>query len=85
MKRETIIQQIKEYISTNILRGKHIELDAQTPLLEWGIINSIDIMRLITFINDQFQVHISTKQMVTANFSSIEALADFVERSLAEL
>jgi acyl carrier protein len=84
MKRETIIQQTRDYISTNILQGKDIEIDEQTPLLEWDIINSIEIMRLITFIHDQFQVTISTKQMVASNFRSLEAIANFVEKSLID-
>jgi acyl carrier protein len=84
MKHEIIMQQIKDYISTSILRGKDIGLDAQTPLLEWGVINSIEIVRLFSFVREHFQIDISTKHMVARNFSNIEAIANMVETKLAE-
>lgn len=81
MNHDVIMQEVKDYIAAKILDGKDVGLDAQTPLLEWGILNSIEIMRLFTYIREQFQVDISPKQMVASNFSDLEAITNLIERS----
>ena len=49
MQRTTIIEQLQGYIAQDILAGKDIGLDETTPLLEWGIINSLRLIN--SFLN----------------------------------
>ena len=54
MDNSNIVKHLKEYVSKEILEGQDMGLDATTPLLEWGIINSIEIARLVVFIENQW-------------------------------
>lgn len=78
MQRAEVVEQLKNYIVLQVLDGKNIGLDETTPLLEWGVINSLEIMRLLSFIQRQFHVDISSDQMVATNFVNISAIADMV-------
>jgi acyl carrier protein len=78
MQRSEVINQLKHYISTQVLDGKDIGLDEATPLLEWGIINSIEIVRLLSFIEKQFGVAVPLAKMTADNFTSLGAIAGFV-------
>ncbi len=78
MQRAEVVEQLKNYIVVQVLDGKNIGLDETTPLLEWGVINSLEIMRLLSFIQRQFHVDISSDQMVATNFVNISAIADMV-------
>ena len=69
---------LKQYIAQNILDGKDIGLDATTPLLEWGIINSMELLRLLSFIQQRFGVEIPFEKVTADDFVTIEAIASLV-------
>jgi acyl carrier protein len=78
MQRITVIEQLKRYIAQDVLGGKDIGLDETTPLLEWGIINSLEMAKLLSFIRKQFAVDISTDKLVAESFASISSITDLV-------
>jgi acyl carrier protein len=84
MKPEEISQKLKEHIGQHVLNGKQVGLDNQTPLLEWGILNSIEIMRLLSFIKESFQVNVSPAKLVANNFSTIDSIVKVVLDTMAE-
>ncbi len=78
MQRATVIEQLKRYIAQDVLGGKDIGLDETTPLLEWGIINSLEMVKLLSFIRKQFAVDIPTEKLVADSFTSVSSIADLV-------
>ena len=60
----------------SILTDLHPDVDftAETGLNENGILNSLDIVTLITEINDKFDVMIPAEEIMPENFDSAEAL-----------
>lgn len=65
-----------------ILNGLHDDVDfsAETGLVENGILNSLDIVSLITEISDVFDVQIPAEEIVPENFDSAEALWTLIRR-----
>ena len=78
MERMTIIEQLKSYIAQDVLGGKDIGLDETTPLLEWGIINSLEMVKLLRFIHQQFNVDIPTDKLIADSFTDIVSIANLV-------
>lgn len=78
MQRLIIVEQLRRYIAQDVLGGKDIGLDETTPLLEWGIINSLEMVRLLSFVRRQFGVDIPTGKLVADFFTSISSIADLV-------
>jgi len=78
MQRNEVIQHLQSYIVNKVLDGKNIGLDETTPLLEWGIINSLEIVRLLGFIRKQFDIDIAIYQITAENFVNIGVIADMV-------
>ena len=60
----------------DILTELHDDVDfaTETGLIENGILNSLDIVTLITEINDKFDVQIPAEEIMPENFDSAEAL-----------
>ena len=60
----------------SILNDLHDDVDftTETGLIETGILNSLDIVTLITEINDKFDVMIPAEEIMPENFDSAEAL-----------
>lgn len=73
-------QRIKRYIAFNYLFSDDPEsLGDQQPLIESGILDSMGIHELITFIEGDFGIRVRPDEMLPANFGSVEAIATFVQ------
>ena len=65
-----------------ILQDLHPDVDFETcdTLIDYGILDSFDIVTIIAEISDAFDVKIGAEQIVPENFNSAEALWDLVRR-----
>lgn len=66
----------------DILHSLHpdIDFEAETGLIENGILNSLDIVTIITEISVRMDVQIPAEEILPENFDSAEALWALVER-----
>ena len=78
MNQSEVLHSLKGYISREILDGKDIGLDGSTPLIEWGIINSMEIARLVTFIQERFGVEVPSDKITIEYFSDLNAISGLV-------
>ena len=65
-----------------ILRDLHPDVDFETEdgLIDNGILDSLDIVSLISEISENFDVTITAKDILPENFNSAQALWDLVCR-----
>jgi acyl carrier protein len=65
-----------------IMQNLHPDVDFETyeGLVDDGILDSLDIVTLITDINDAFDVSIPAEEILPENFNSAEALWELIER-----
>ncbi len=65
-----------------ILRDLHPDVDFENEkhLIDDGILDSMDIVSLISEISESFDVTITAKYIVPENFNSAEALYELIER-----
>ncbi len=75
---EAALQSLTRYVAEEILDGKDIGLDAATPLLEWGVLNSLEIAKLIAHIKDHFGVSVPAEAVTADNFRDLGALTRLV-------
>lgn len=64
------------------MHGLHPDVDfaAEGALIDEGVLDSLDIVTLITEINEQFDVSIPAEEILPENFNSVEALYALIER-----
>ena len=65
-----------------ILRDMHPDVDFENEehLIDNGILDSLDIVSLISEISEVFDVTITAKDIVPENFNSAQALCALIER-----
>lgn len=65
-----------------ILNELHPEVDFEhnEKLIDSGIIDSFDIVTLISDINDEFDITIPVEEIIPENFNSARALYSLIER-----
>ncbi len=72
---------IREFITQDILHGSlKAPLKDEDLLVESGIIDSLGIMTLLSFIEERFSIQIASEDLMPENFSSISAVAGLIER-----
>ena len=66
----------------DILSDLHDDVDfaTETGLIENGILNSLDIVSIITEVADRFDVQIPAEEIMPENFDSAEALWNLICR-----
>ena len=65
-----------------IMQNLHPDIDFETydGLVDDGVLDSLDIVTLITDINDAFDVSIPAEEILPENFNSAKALWELIER-----
>ena len=66
----------------NILKQMHpdVDFEAEQDLIEDEILDSLDIVTLITEINTTFDVSVPAEEVIPENFCSAEAIFAMIER-----
>jgi len=55
-----------------------VDFENEEALVDDGIIDSLDIVTLVTEINDRFDVSIPPEEIIPDNFNSAKALWDLI-------
>jgi acyl carrier protein len=73
---------IREYIQSELLMGDESSLRDETPL--WGgVIDSVGLMQLITFIEERFEIEVDDEELTSAHFGTVANIAALVDRKVA--
>ena len=70
--------RLKQFILRRFPAAKKAGLGGDTPLLEGGIVDSLGILELVTFIEEEFASSVVDEELVPENFSSIDRLVAFI-------
>ena len=74
---------IRKFITDEILHDSlTIILGDDEPLIESGIIDSMGIMTLLAFVEEQFSIEIQGDDLIPENFASISTITALVERQM---
>jgi acyl carrier protein len=72
--------EIKGFIVRELLDGKDAGLDASTPLLKWGVIDSLSLVNLLAFIEERFGIGVPPAEVNATNFENLSAIAGLLSR-----
>ena len=71
-------QKILGYIQNDLLGGS-VEVFSDTDLLKTGLIDSLGIMRLVAFLENEFKTTIPAQDLTLENFSSVNTIVAYLE------
>jgi acyl carrier protein len=79
MASDELCAQITRFIRDRFLDGDPAgELDERAPLLEWGVINSLNVAVLLGFIRAELGVVIPPVEISSRNFRDVRSIAALV-------
>ena len=77
------VEEIREGVLA-ILKELHedIDFEAEDKMVEDKILDSFDLVTLVTELGEEFDVDITAKDFIAENFNSVDSLADMIARLL---
>jgi acyl carrier protein len=75
------IEAIVEWIGrAAAARFPNLLIRSDTPIIENGLLDSIEILNLVSFLEERFDIAVPVESFVPENFASAEAVANLVMR-----
>ena len=72
-------ETLLEYIQNELLRGgQGAQLTEMDDLLGSGMVDSIGMMKLIAFVEQECQITVPAADMVIENFSTVGAIVNYL-------
>ncbi|QKV90523.1 acyl carrier protein [Streptomyces sp. NA02950] len=84
MTRDAVQDQLADYIRRTFLDDSSASLDSDTPLLEWGILNSMNTARLLTYIREELGTTVPPTHITGKHLKDLNAITDMVTSLRAE-
>ncbi len=79
MDKNKIITKIIKFVAKNYLVEEN-EIPIDQSLIDTGIIDSIGLIELSTFMENNYNFTVEEEDMIRENFGSIEKMANFINR-----
>jgi acyl carrier protein len=77
----SVEQTITHFIVNQILRGRNqVNVGLDYPLIEERVLDSMDLHRLVVFLEAQFEIIVDDENLLPDNFASVRAIAEMVTR-----
>jgi acyl carrier protein len=76
MDKQNTASKIRTFLAQQFPMTKNIGNDE--PLLKNGLIDSLGILEVVTFMEKEFGIVVSDEDLLPDNFGSIYSLADFI-------
>ena len=75
---DTVEEKVRNYIAENILFSNNYPYSDETSFLENGVVDSMNVMELVAYVEDSFGVDVADNEIVPANFDSIKNLSSYL-------
>jgi acyl carrier protein len=72
--------QLRNFIAQTFPLARRRTVTDSDNLLESGIIDSLGVLELVTFLQQEFSLAVDDDELTPENFQSIQAIAHFVEQ-----
>ena len=70
---------VNDYISRELVsKPELLPLKNDTLLLEAGILDSLSVLRLVLFLEQQFGIVVAPEELIPENFETVEAICAYL-------
>jgi acyl carrier protein len=75
-----VTETVREFILGNFPTARKRALENNDPLLENGILDSLGVLDVVSFLESEFGIVADDEELVPENFRTIENIAEYVQR-----
>jgi len=71
---------LMEYVRDEFVKNPKAVINENDDLLSSGLIDSLGILKLVSFIEDRFGIRVPDEDVIYDNFQSINTLAGYLQQ-----
>jgi len=79
-KTKLVTESIRQFIIGTFPSARRRTLGDNDPLLENGIVDSMGVLDIVSFLEAEFGVIASDDELIPENFRTIQSIAGYVEK-----
>ena len=79
MNTNSVRHRVRQFITGHFSHARTRALADDDPLLESGIVDSLGVLDIVSFIESDLGVIVADEELVRENFGSIERIAAYIE------
>lgn len=73
------IDTVRQFVVSEIVRSPNLSLSPTDRLIERGYLTSLDVLQLVTFIEEELHVEIDPEDVTEQHFQSLESIAALID------
>jgi acyl carrier protein len=77
---QTSGDRIREFVLKHFPLARKKGIKPDDKWLETGLLDSLGILDLVHFLEEEFSIHVADEELLPENFQSLDAVAAFVEK-----
>lgn len=74
---------VRTFIEDELLNGRPVKLDENVDLIEQGVIDSLSLLRLVAFLEENCDIQVQDEEIVPDNFRTFAAIRSFIAKRKA--
>ncbi len=74
-----MVQSIRQYLVDELIEDD-VEISTDTRLFEEGLVDSMNLVKLLSFLENRFEVNIPVSMVNDENLASIDSMVGLVNR-----
>jgi acyl carrier protein len=78
--REEMLGELRQFVVSELLDGRDTGLDEHTPLLAWGVLDSLSVNVLVSFTSERFGIAVPQSEVTPENLKDLDAYVAMLTR-----
>ena len=75
---EAIKEKLRRFILENFASAGDVQIEDDHSLLQLGIIDSLSLVSIVSYIEEEFDIQVSPKDFFPGKFDTIGKAADYI-------
>ena len=80
MTRDEMLGELKQFVVRELLDGRDTGLDEHTPLLAWGVLDSLSVNVLVSYTSERFGIDVPQGEVTPENLKDLDAYVSMLMR-----
>lgn len=73
------IESIRKFLLDHIPKARQLKVHNDDQLLEDGLLDSLGILDVVTYLEEEFNISVSDEELTPDNFQSISKMSAYVQ------
>jgi len=75
-----MLGELRQFVVSELLDGRDTGLDEHTPLLAWGVLDSLSVNVLVSFTSERFGIAVPQSEVTPENLKDLDAYVAMLTR-----